>query len=30
MMNLAIERIRNNAALHPIGFKLLPEKFTLH
>ncbi|MFD1819667.1 ADP-ribose pyrophosphatase YjhB, NUDIX family [Pseudarcicella hirudinis] len=29
MVNLAIERLRYKAALHPIGFELLPEKFTI-
>ncbi len=29
MVSLAIERLRYRAALHPIGFELLPEKFTL-
>ncbi|MBK6977225.1 MAG: NUDIX hydrolase [Cytophagaceae bacterium] len=29
MVALAIERLRSNASLHPIGFELLPEKFTL-
>ncbi len=29
MLNLALERLRYKAALHPIGFELLPEKFTI-
>ncbi len=29
MVNLALERLRYRAALHPIGFELLPEKFTI-
>jgi 8-oxo-dGTP diphosphatase len=29
MVRLAIERLRYKAAFHPIGFELLPEKFTL-
>jgi 8-oxo-dGTP diphosphatase len=29
MVNIALERLRYKAALHPIGFELLPEKFTL-
>lgn len=29
MVNLAIEKLRYKAALHPIGFELLPEKFTI-
>lgn len=29
MVALAVERLRTNASLHPIGFELLPEKFTL-
>jgi ADP-ribose pyrophosphatase YjhB (NUDIX family) len=29
MVNLALERLRYKAALHPIGFELLPEKFTI-
>ena len=29
MVEIAVERLRKNAALHPIGFELLPEKFTL-
>lgn len=29
MVDLAIERLRYKAALHPIGFELLPEKFTI-
>jgi 8-oxo-dGTP diphosphatase len=29
MMNNAIERLRYKAAFHPIGFELLPEKFTI-
>jgi 8-oxo-dGTP diphosphatase len=29
MVAIAVERLRTNAALHPIGFELLPEKFTL-
>lgn len=29
MMNMAIERLRYKAAFHPIGFELLPEKFTI-
>lgn len=29
MVNKAIEFLRYNAALHPIGFELLPERFTI-
>lgn len=29
MLDLALERLRYKAALHPIGFELLPEKFTI-
>jgi 8-oxo-dGTP diphosphatase len=29
MVNVALERLRYKAALHPIGFELLPEKFTI-
>jgi ADP-ribose pyrophosphatase YjhB (NUDIX family) len=29
MVALAVERLRANASLYPIGFELLPEKFTL-
>ncbi len=29
MVDLAIEKLRYKAALHPIGFELLPEKFTI-
>lgn len=29
MVNVALQRLRYKAALHPIGFELLPEKFTL-
>ncbi len=29
MIQLAIEKLRYKAAMHPIGFELLPEKFTL-
>ena len=29
MVNLAIERLRYKAAFHPIGFELLPDKFTI-
>ena len=29
MVHVAIERLRTNASMHPIGFELLPEKFTL-
>lgn len=29
MVSLALERLKYRAALHPIGFELLPEKFTL-
>ena len=29
MVNLALERLQYKAALHPIGFELLPEKFTI-
>ena len=29
MVNQAIERLRYKAAFHPIGFELLPEKFTI-
>lgn len=29
MVEIAIERLRYKAALHPIGFELLPEKFTI-
>ncbi|TAE40722.1 MAG: NUDIX hydrolase [Runella slithyformis] len=29
MIDLAIEKLRYKAALHPIGFELLPEKFTI-
>jgi 8-oxo-dGTP diphosphatase len=29
MVNMAIERLRYKAAFHPIGFELLPEKFTI-
>ena len=29
MVDLAIRRLRYKAALHPIGFELLPEKFTI-
>jgi ADP-ribose pyrophosphatase YjhB (NUDIX family) len=29
MVNLALERLRYKAALHPIGFELLPEHFTI-
>lgn len=29
MVNMALERLRYKAALHPIGFELLPEKFTI-
>lgn len=29
MVNMAIERLRYKAAFHPIGFELLPEKFTM-
>jgi 8-oxo-dGTP diphosphatase len=29
MVDFAIERLRTNATLHPIGFELLPEKFTI-
>ncbi|MFN8353588.1 MAG: NUDIX domain-containing protein [Spirosomataceae bacterium] len=29
MVALALERLRYKAALHPIGFELLPEKFTI-
>jgi 8-oxo-dGTP diphosphatase len=29
MIDLAIQKLRYKAALHPIGFELLPEKFTL-
>lgn len=29
MVKAAIDRLRNKAAFHPIGFELLPEKFTI-
>jgi ADP-ribose pyrophosphatase YjhB (NUDIX family) len=29
MVNMALEQLRYKAALHPIGFELLPEKFTI-
>ncbi len=29
MVDVALQRLRYKAALHPIGFELLPEKFTL-
>lgn len=29
MVEMALERLRYKAALHPIGFELLPEKFTI-
>lgn len=29
MVEIALERLRYKAALHPIGFELLPEKFTI-
>lgn len=29
MVELALEKLRYRAALHPIGFELLPEKFTI-
>lgn len=29
MVQNAIERLRNKAAFHPVGFELLPEKFTI-
>ena len=29
MVNMAVERLRYKAAFHPIGFELLPEKFTI-
>ncbi|WP_341224328.1 NUDIX domain-containing protein [uncultured Arcticibacterium sp.] len=29
MVDNAIQRLRNKAAFHPLGFELLPEKFTL-
>ena len=29
MVDLALDRLRYKAALHPIGFELLPEKFTI-
>ncbi len=29
MVENALERLRYKAALHPIGFELLPEKFTI-
>jgi hypothetical protein len=29
MVELAIKRLRYKAAQHPIGFELLPEKFTI-
>lgn len=29
MVNMAIDRLRYKAAFHPIGFELLPEKFTI-
>jgi len=29
MVTLALERLRYKAALHPLGFELLPEKFTI-
>ncbi|MFT6879928.1 MAG: 8-oxo-dGTP diphosphatase [Arcticibacterium sp.] len=29
MVNQAINRLRNKAAFHPLGFELLPDKFTL-
>lgn len=29
MVDLALEQLRYNAALHPIGFELLPEKFSI-
>ncbi|MCU0468699.1 MAG: NUDIX hydrolase [Arcicella sp.] len=29
MVTIALERLRYKAALHPIGFELLPEKFTI-
>ena len=29
MVEVALQRLRHKAALHPIGFELLPEKFTL-
>lgn len=29
MVELALEKLRYKAALHPIGFELLPEKFTI-
>lgn len=29
MVQLALEKLRYKAALHPIGFELLPEKFTI-
>ena len=29
MLELAIQKLRYKAALHPIGFELLPEKFTI-
>lgn len=29
MVKLALERLRYKAALHPIGFELLPDKFTI-
>jgi len=29
MVNLALDKLRYKAALHPLGFELLPEKFTI-
>ncbi|RYF71663.1 MAG: NUDIX domain-containing protein, partial [Cytophagaceae bacterium] len=29
MVNVALQRLRYKAALHPIGFELLPQKFTV-
>lgn len=29
MVDLALQRLRYKAALHPVGFELLPEKFTI-
>lgn len=29
MVNLALEKLRYKAALHPIGFELLPDRFTI-
>jgi hypothetical protein len=29
MIKIAIERLRYKAAFHPVGFELMPEKFTI-